>query len=293
MTFTDSASRPQSRKQTNRKPTPRRGKKRSRRSPGWVPNQHGAWFMVIVPPLVGLALAPAWSSVPIILAWWLGYFAFFAASVWLRSRMNKRHLPPLAVYGTGAVIAAVVALVTAWPLITWGALYAPLVAIAVYEAWKRRPRSLLSGWSTVLAASLMTPTLVSASPSASILAQGTTPGAVSAATLDSWAIALIFALYFGGSIFYVKTLIRDFGNRARFLQSVIFHGACTGAAVVATVFYRDWWAVTLVSIVMLARAWALPRYAQRTGRRIKPGVVGMIDMVVALLVLAAALIAVR
>ena len=44
-----------------------------------------------------------------------------------------------------------------------------------------------------------------------------------------------FAAYFGGSIYYVKTLIRDFGDKTRFAQSVSFHAALFVGAVVLAV----------------------------------------------------------
>src|SRR5690625_1636315 len=55
--------------------------KRRRRSPGWVPNQHGAWAMVIVPALAGVLLSgPSWRHVPLLGLWWVGYFEIGRAS---------------------------------------------------------------------------------------------------------------------------------------------------------------------------------------------------------------------
>ena len=54
---------------------------KSRRSQGWMPNQHGAWFMLFIPPLVGVILEPSLSTVPLLLTWWAGYFTYFAVTI--------------------------------------------------------------------------------------------------------------------------------------------------------------------------------------------------------------------
>ena len=56
----------------------------TRRPAGWVPQQHGAWAMLVVPYLVGAGMAlRRGASLPWLAAlgcfWLLGYFAFNAA----------------------------------------------------------------------------------------------------------------------------------------------------------------------------------------------------------------------
>ena len=63
----------------------------SRRAPGWIPNQHGAWAMLATPLLVGiLASRPTWAHLPLTAFWFLGYFAFFAAGLWLKAAPARR-----------------------------------------------------------------------------------------------------------------------------------------------------------------------------------------------------------
>ena len=114
--------------------------RKRRRTPGWVPDQHGAWFMVTVPAITGVILAPSWTAIPLLLTWWLGYFTFFAGSVWIRSRFRERNRPPVMVYGSLAAAAGLTTLLFNWQLLIWVPAFAPLVAIAVHEAWKRRDR---------------------------------------------------------------------------------------------------------------------------------------------------------
>ena len=253
-------------------------KQKSRRSQGWMPNQHGAWFMLFIPPLMGLILQPSWAAVPLFITWWAGYFTYFAITIWVKSRLRPKHLPPVLTYGAITALAGIAALITQWQLIAWLPIFAPIIAVAVYETIKRRERSLASGWSTVLVAALMLPTVASISTSG-------TPAAVSA---DLWWATAWFALYFGGSIYYVKTLIRDFGNRTRFIQSVIFHAVVCIAAIGLALAQPHTWPVAVVSALLLARSYAVPRTAQRRGKRIPPKYVGMVDGVVTVFVVAAA-----
>ena len=257
---------------------PERAKRKSRRSQGWMPNQHGAWFMLFIPPLMGLILQPSWAALPLLITWWAGYFTYFAITIWVKSRLRKKHLPPVLTYGAITALAGIAALITQWQLIAWLPIFAPIIAVAVYETIKRRERSLASGWSTVLAAAMMLPTVASISTSG-------TPAAVSG---DLWWATAWFALYFGGSIYYVKTLIRDFGNRTRFIQSVIFHAVVCIAAIGLALAQPHTWPVAVVSALLLARSYAVPRTAQRRGKRIPPKYVGMVDGVVTVFVVAAA-----
>lgn len=253
-------------------------KQKSRRSQGWMPNQHGAWFMLFIPPLMGLILQPSWAALPLLITWWAGYFTYFAITIWVKGRLRTKHLPPVLTYGAITALAGIAALITQWQLISWLPIFAPIIAVAVYETIKRRERSLVSGWSTVLVAALMLPTV------ASISTNGT-PAAVSA---DLWWATAWFALYFGGSIYYVKTLIRDFGNHARFIQSVGFHAAVFIGAIALAVAQPHTWPVAVVGALLAARSYAVPRIAQRRGKRIPPKYVGMVDGVVTVFVVVAA-----
>lgn len=253
-------------------------KQKSRRSQGWMPNQHGAWFMLFIPPLMGLILQPSWAALPLLITWWAGYFTYFAITIWVKGRLRTKHLPPVLTYGAITALTGIAALITQWQLIAWLPIFAPIIAVAVYETIKRRERSLVSGWSTVLAAAMMLPTVASISTSG-------TPAAVSA---DLWWATAWFALYFGGSIYYVKTLIRDFGNRSRFIQSVGFHAAVFIGAVALAVAQPHTWPVAVVGALLAARSYAVPHIAQRRGKCIPPKYVGMIDGLVTVFVVVAA-----
>ena len=231
---------------------------------GWVPDQHGAWVMVLVPILLGMLWHPAWVHIPLFIAWMSGYFAFFALSLLLKVRgpRRKRYLPGLATYGAISAVFSLASLFVAPRLLWFAIVFAPLVAVAVWEAYRRRPRSLVSGLSTVLASSAMLPvTAVAAGKSAA----------------DVWVPTLVIALYFCGTIPYVKTLIRKKGDRHWLVGSVAYHVACVIAmGVLAWLGLVPWWGVLIFALFAL-RAWWMP-YSAGHGRKWRPRDVGIGEM---------------
>ena len=213
---------------------------RPRKSATWVPNQHGAWAMLAGPLLVGVvAGGAAWVHLPLTLLWFLGYFAFFAAGLWLKSRRKPRFRPPVVVYTLACVPPGVAVLLLEPALVRWVPSLAPLMVIALVLAAERRDRSLPSGVATTLAASLMT-----------VVAYDAGPGD----DWDrAWVLAAVMAGYYLGVLLYVKTMIRERGHTSYVVASVAWHVVCTvGAAFVS-------WPLALVALVLTARAWAAPR----------------------------------
>ena len=79
---------------------------------GWIPDQHGAWAMLTIPLVLGIVLGgPTVVHIPLILAWYAGYFAFYATGVWLKSGRKSRYFPPVRAYGIAAGVPAVVLLI--------------------------------------------------------------------------------------------------------------------------------------------------------------------------------------
>lgn len=258
--------------------SPARTKRRTR-SPGWVPDQHGAWAMITIPALSGVVLAGwEWVHLPLLLFWWVGYFAFQAGALWLKSRRRPRYLPPLRTYALIAAPFGLAVLLLRPQLALWAPLFAPLIAIAVWAAMARRERGLLNDTATVLAAALMVPVTFSA-----------------AAPLDDarWPWVLVVTgiefAYLWGTIPHVKALIRERDNPAYHWFSAIYHNV--GAAIVVgaaalgsltTTPLGGWFlAVTWVGLGVRA-AW-MPAHQHQTGP-MRPIVIGMTEVVFSLLV---------
>ena len=100
----------------------------------------------------------SWVNLLLVPAWWGAYLTYWAWSQWLRTRSPRRRrliLLPLQVYTFFTGLLGLITLVAAPYLIGWAVPLVPLFAVALWEVWQGRERSLLSGLSTTAAASLM------------------------------------------------------------------------------------------------------------------------------------------
>lgn len=237
--------------------TSTRPRGRKKRNPCWIPNQHGAWAMLVVPFVLGSFLRlrdgePGWFLIPLFACWMLGYFAFNAASGWLKAPAKRRHqwVKPLLVYGALSVLAGLLTLAIAgWPLLTWAPAFVPLVLPALWLASRRHERATVGGALTIAAASLMVPI-------------ARYPHGWDALQLDAgltWIVALLAFLYFFGTVLYVKTNIRERGRPGWLVASVAYHAACVLlAAVLAWAGLAAWWWAGFFALTTL-RSWLIPR----------------------------------
>lgn len=230
-----------------------------------IPNQHGAWAMLALPFAVGIILAPlSWVHLPLALAWVCGYCAVYYLMLAVKTGRWARIRPQLVAYLVPAMVGGLLVAV-ARPQLLWAlALVLPVLGVSAAASYRHADRSLLNDFVLVLLAAAMVPMTVSVG-----LPQGETLATASVAA----ATGLVFA-YLGGTVLYVKTMIRERGNRIYLAASVLWHLASLALAVAlapltAPVF--AWFAL---------RAWWLPRLGLRPVR------VGVIEIAgsVALLV---------
>lgn len=250
---------------------------------GWVPQQHGAWAMLLVPLLVGLVVRsrdglPAW-ALPLAATWLMGYFSFNACCLWLKAaaRRRGRYLPAVLTWTSLAAAAGgTTLLLGGWPLLWWVPFFCPLLGTALWLAGRRHERDLLSGLCTVLAACLLTPLLVFTTPQAT-WAAGLEPRTVDALALFG---------YFFGTVFVVKTLIRERGKAGWVAASVGWHATWTllGAAALASGHGSAAWPVFFA--LATVKAWLLPWIGPQRGRTIRPAQVGGLEVLFSLAALA-------
>ncbi len=238
---------------------------RRTRGPGWVPNQHGAWAMLATPLLVGiLAGRLRWVNLPLAAFWVVGYFAFFATGLWLKSRRRARYLPPVRAYGLAAAVLGATTLALDPALIRWAPLFVPPLAVGLVASARRDDRALVSGLATTLGSCLMTPVAYAAG-------HGTDwPRA--------WVLAGVLAAYFGGTVVYVKTMIRERGSRPHLWLSIAWHAVATVAMVWVS------WPLVAIFALLTARAITFP------GHPMTPKRVGLVELAATIAVAVAALL---
>ena len=225
--------------------------------------------MLASPFLVGvLATGPTWRHVPLALFWVAGYFAFFAVSMWLKSGRKPRFVRPAATYSVVAGVLGVAVLLTSPGLVVWLPAFVLPLGVGLWAATNRRDRDLVVGLATTLGSAVMTVVAGEVGQHPDLLRTG--------------ALALVQAAYFAGTVYYVKSAIRERDN-ARFLAiSVLFHAGC------ASVLGYLWWPLGIVFVALTVRALVVPpRHPSPKALGIGEIVATLVVAVVSLLVVTA------
>lgn len=110
-----------------------------RRIRRFLPPQHGAWAMLLLPYAVGVVLVgPHWPQVPLLGAWLAGYLLSYYAFQAIKSRRPRRFADQLLAYGLVTTPLALIVLF-ARPTVLWYApVYAVLLTVNAGYAWRRR-----------------------------------------------------------------------------------------------------------------------------------------------------------
>lgn len=234
----------------------------------WIPNQHGAWAMLIAPVLVG-ALAggiTGWHAL-LLLSWLSAFCLNFYTSLSIKSRKPARYQRQMLAYGTAT---AAFGLPLAWhdPDVLRMAIAAvPAFIVNLVFVLQRNERAWFNDVVGIALAGVV---------GFGAYRIGTSP------TDDAHAFRAVMAIcvYFVGTVIYVKTLIRERGSRLWLNLSYGFH-----AALVALCLVTGWWIAAAVAGLLLFRAIAVP------GRGWTPKRVGLTEIASTIAVALAALLA--
>lgn len=239
-----------------RTPSPRRRTVRR-----FIPPQHGAWAMLLLPWLAGVLTAGfRWPHAPLLGAWLAGYLCSYYLWQAVKTRRLSRFRTQLVVYAVSTVLLGGLVLVARPQLLWYAPAYAVLLAVNLGYAARRDERSLVNDFALVIQSCLM------------VLVCATVAGV---SPLEALPVCLAVTGYFAGTVLYVKTMIRERGSVGYYWASVGYHLLAAAVAV--------WWwhPVAVLFIGLLIRAAVLP------GRGLTPKQVGLIEIAasVALLVL--------
>lgn len=277
-------------------PTPARRRPRMRRlaATGWVPDQHGAWPMALVPPALGAILGGVRPAHLLMVAAWVAAFLLFnAGSLWLRSPRRARYWPAVRAWGVTTGVLGIALLAWHPELLRWAPVFLPLVAVAVEEAWRRRERSMAARLATVLAASLMCG--VSAGLGGGLGGVGgwwpwrDPVGDPTRGWTHAWVLTALLGAYFVGTVPYVRSLIRGRGDARWVVASGVWHAALLCGAVVASRVGAVSPVVVGVAFVLAVRALWVPLDQSRRGPW-PPVRIGIAEMVACALVTVALLL---
>lgn len=184
---------------------------------GYIPTQHGAWAMLIMPFAFGMAASgPKMIHLLLFAAWLLVYLFSYPLLQWIRTGKKAIYQQPVLFYG-GLLLPLAVWLLILYPQLLWTALfYGPLFLLNCFFASRNQERALVND----LAAVIQFCSIV-------YVAFYIGVGSISGSDIVH-ELFIISLLYFTGTIFYVKTMIRERKNRTFYWLSVAYHTAAFG-----------------------------------------------------------------
>ncbi|MGC9668132.1 YwiC-like family protein [Planosporangium sp. 12N6] len=232
----------------------------------FISPQHGAWAMLAVPYLAGLIAAGyRWPDVPLLVAWVAGYLLSYYVFQAVKSRRVSRYRDQLVLYAAVAAPLAAVVVIARPRVLLYAPVYAALFAVNAWYAARRRERAFVNDVASVLQSCLM------------VFVVGAVAGVAPTAVLGAFVLCLA---YFLGTVYYVKTIIRERGNPAYLRLSVGYHVLAFAVAA----WFGPWSAALFAWL--LARAALVPRLGWTPKRT---GVVEIANSALLLLVVATAL----
>ncbi|QTM98346.1 hypothetical protein ERJ70_02850 [Sediminibacillus dalangtanensis] len=206
-----------------------------------LPKQHGAWAMLIIPFFLGsIAGRFTFWHIPLFLGWLCLYLSSYPFIMVFKKKRNNSHYKKGAIlFGLAALLFLLPVLWTEWRLIFFGISMLPLFWINIYFAKQKKERAFLNDVVAVV-------TFCIGGLASYFLGTG---------TIDQTAIVLAAYnfLFFFGSIFYVKTMIRQKKNRQFLYFSWCYHLLLT----IGLFFIVGLW-LAVAYFPSLLRAWLLP-----------------------------------
>ena len=220
---------------------------------GWISDQHGAWTMMALPPLLGwaLSLTFVWMVILMLVAWAMAFQMFSAVCLWVKTPAKRRGriVPAILTYSVLAAIPGITLLAMRPQLLWWAIAFAPLASSALFLVWKGRERSLGARAASILAGGIMGPVAFSLA---------TADGSPVAVTPHAWAACTVFTLHYVGTVPLVRSMIRGRKDPRWAMGAALFHACCTLGVTAA------WWFgalsiwPALVWVCLTARAWVMP-----------------------------------
>ena len=240
---------------------------------GWISDQHGAWTMMALPPLLGwaLSLTFVWMVVLMLVAWAMAFQMFSAVCLCVKTPAKRRGriVPAILTYSVLAAIPGITLLAMRPQLLWWAIAFAPLASSALFLVWKGRERSLGARAASILAGGIMGPVA---------FALATADGSPAAVTPHAWAACTVFTLHYVGTVPLVRSMIRGRKDPRWAMGATLFHACCTLGVTAA------WWFgalsiwPALVWVCLTARAWVMPTLSRTRKRPLSPRLIGFTEI---------------
>lgn len=248
-----------------------------------VPPQHGAWAFLGLPIVLGLTVGGiSWQALLLSLGFVVAYPASYFTIAFLRYPRRQRFVRGLAIWAIPGALIALVA-VAQYPWLLWVGL-AYLIAFGVNLAFAKAhdERNLVNDAVFIAECVAIVPILWAVSASDG----GWLPPNPADAPASLWVLTAFTALALIGSTLHVRSLIRERRNPAFARVSQVF------AAVSLVVAVALAWPAGAGAVIATALAFGfmLLRSAVMYAQTLKPGVIGVVELVGFILIAVAGLV---
>lgn len=165
----------------------------------FMPKQHGAWAMLIIPFWLGAAACEiVWQHIPFFIGWLLLYLGTYPLLLMFKKKKIPFYRKWALIYIIPSLVFLMVPLFTTPSIVFFGFAMIPFFVLNAYFSAKNKDRALMNDLSAIIVFSIA----------------GLASSYLPAAEINQHGV-LVFAssiLFFTGSTFYVKTMIREKKN---------------------------------------------------------------------------------
>lgn len=202
----------------------------------FLPKQHGAWAMTIIPFWLGVINGGfLWQDIPFFIGWLLLYLATYPMLLLFKRKKVPFYTKWTLIYIIPALLLLLFPLFERPSLIYFGLLMIPFFIINAFYTSKNQDRALMNDFSAIFAFSIV-------GLASSYLSVGTI-------TIESILIFFTSVLFFLGCTFYVKTMIREKKNVQYKWISWVYH-----LFLLVVWFTLGYWIVACAYLPSLVRA---------------------------------------
>lgn len=232
-----------------------------------ISNQHGAIVMALMPFLYGMLISnPIWQHFFLLLAWFSLYLMSYPFLNLFKGRNLEIYRKWTIIYGVACFLFAIPAFLHNWKILYFVLAITALSPISIYYTKQKDERSLINDFNGILIFAI-------AGMAAYYFADSQFDEKI-------WWVALLPSLYFVGSTFYVKSVLRERKNPIYLKISLAFHLLC----ILIFLVCQQYW-ITLAFIVPFLRAIWIPKLKLSTKQ------IGLTEVAVSLSFFALLLIA--
>jgi hypothetical protein len=203
----------------------------------FLPKQHGAWAMLIIPFWLGVIEGGfMWKHIPFFTGWLLLYLATYPMLLLFKRKKIQFYTKWTLLYMIPSLLLLLIPLLERPHIIYFGLLMIPFFVINAYFTSKNKDRAFANDISAIFAFSV-------AGLASSYLGHGLM-------NIETFVFTFLTSvLFFVGCTFYVKTMIREKKNTQFKWISWIYH-----ILLVAGWFVIGYWIVAIAFIPSLLRA---------------------------------------